>query len=213
MDNILQKGERVKKGIVFFLFAIAVLISSVAWAEVLEIGKPAPDFSLKNIKDKRIRLSDYRGHFVVLEWIDAECPFVLKHYRSGNIPRLQRKYMADGNTVWLSIVSFKEGKEGNYKPGEVRDLIVRYGAIPTEILLDRGGRIAQKYHVTKTPTFFILNPAGILLYAGAIDSVPSQDPYDIRFARNYIDAVLSSAMKGESISITSTMAYGCPILP
>jgi len=180
-----------------------------AWAAV-EIGQKASDFSLPDTQGKTHTLSQYKGKFVVLEWTNPDCPIVHKHYDSGNMQKLQKEYTAKG-VVWLSIDSSAPGKQGNYPPAQLEQIMKSRNAAPTAILLDPSGSVGRQYDAKTTPDMYIINPKGDLIYDGAIDSIPSADQSDIPNATNYVQAALDEAMAGKPVTTASTRPYGCSV--
>src|ERR1700726_134838 len=164
------------------LIAFAVLVSScgVTLAEV-QVGKEAPDFALTDTNGKTHHLSDYKGKYVVLEWYQPDCPFVRKHYRSGNMQALQKKYTAKG-VVWLTIDSSAPGEEGNYSAEKLNEIAAQDGSGRTALLLDPAGNVGRLYGAKTTPDMYLINPSGILVYQGAIDNKRSTDLADVKSA-------------------------------
>ncbi|HEX3141600.1 MAG TPA: redoxin domain-containing protein, partial [Rhizobacter sp.] len=168
------------------------------------VGTPAPDFELRDTSGKPVRLADFRGQHVVLEWTNPGCPYVRKHYDSGNMPATQKQATAKGAT-WLSIQT---------APSSVAELQAwqkSKNAAPTRTLLDPDGKIARSYRAKTTPHMYIVDPQGTLVYAGAIDSKPTTNPADIQGATNYVTTALNEAMAGKPVSHPSTQAYGCSV--
>ncbi len=174
------------------------------------IGAAAPDFSLPDTGGKTHALSQYHGKYVVLEWTNPDCPFVRKHYGSGNMQSLQKTYRAKG-VVWLTIDSSAPGKQGNYSADELAKWDKSQGAAPTAVLLDTDGRAGREFGAKATPHMFVINPKGELIYEGAIDSIASADKEDIQKATNYVKAALDEAMAGKPVTTAQTRAYGCGI--
>jgi peroxiredoxin len=193
------------------LITLGVLVSNcgVALAEV-QVGKEAPDFVLTDTNGKTHHLSDYKGKYVVLEWYQPDCPFVRKHYNSGNMQALQKEYVSKG-VVWLSIDSSAAGQEGNYPPDRLNQIATKTGSIRTALLLDADGKVGHLYGAKTTPDMYIINPQGILVYQGAIDDKPSTDLGDVRTAKNYVKTALNAVMAGQSVATTSTRPYGCSV--
>lgn len=187
---------------------ISVLMSSRASA--LEIGKPAPSFTGKGSDGKDYNLSDYRGKYVVLEWLNHGCPYVAKHYDSGNMQGLQKKY-TEKETIWLSVISSAPGKQGYSTPEEANADVKKHNASPTAVILDPEGKIGRAYDAKTTPHMFVINPKGDLIYAGAIDSKRSTDQKDIPKSVNYVSQALDEAMAGKPVTTASTQAYGCSV--
>lgn len=172
-------------------------------------GQPAPEFSLQDINGKPVSLGKLRGKYVVLEWINHGCPFVKKHYNSGNMQALQKEFTAKG-VVWLSICSSAEGKQGHMKPSAWRKVAKEKGAA-TAILLDEWGEVGNLYRAKTTPHMFVIDPTGLVIYQGAIDDTPSTDPADVKGAKNYVRLALDEAMEGKPVSNPTTKPYGCGV--
>ena len=180
-----------------------------AFAQV-EPGEPAPEFSLKDSQDDFKKLSAYAGKFVVLEWMNHDCPFVKKQYSSGNMQKLQKEYTEKG-VIWLSIISSAPGKQGHCTGPQAEANRKDMGACPTAVLLDPSGDVGQKYGAKTTPDIFIINPDGKVIYAGAIDSIPSANPSDCAKATNYVRETLDAALAGKPVPTPQTKSYGCSV--
>ena len=183
---------------------------AVAEAAGAAVGEAAPGFTLTDTTGTVQSLSALKGRFVVLEWFNPDCPFVKKHYGSGNMQRLQRT-STDRGVVWLSIDSSAPGKQGHVSAEQANALMQEKGAAPTAILLDPDGTLGRLYGAKTTPHLFIINPDGILMYAGAIDDTPSTDPADVQTASNYVERALDEALAGQPVSIPETKSYGCSV--
>jgi hypothetical protein len=189
----------------------AVLGSGARAAATAEVGQPAPDFSHADIDGNTHRLSEYRGKTVVLEWVNPECPFVRKHYnQSGNIPKLQQACAA-GGVIWLSINSAAQGRQGDFPPERVKPWMQEVHAAPAHYFRDQDGAVGHLYGAKTTPHLFIINPDGVLVYAGGIDSIASADPADIAKATNYADAALADLRAGRPVAHANTKPYGCSV--
>lgn len=173
-------------------------------------GSAALDFTLTDSNGKEHSLSDFKGKFVVLEWLNHGCPFVVKHYASGNMQKLQKDYTGK-DVVWLSIVSSAPGKQGHMSPEETNATKEAKGSAATAILLDEDGKVGKLYDAKVTPELFIINPEGTLIYAGAIDNVKSTDQADIAGAKNYVAQALDEALAGKPVSEPTSKAYGCSV--
>ncbi len=174
------------------------------------VGQPAPDFVAVDTAGQRHKLSDFAGKYVVLEWTNPGCPFVRKHYGSGNMPATQKAATAKG-VVWLAINS-TERAAGDYLPPErLAAWMQEQSAAATHVLMDEDGIIGQAYGARTTPHLYIIDPKGVLVYAGGIDSIPSARVDDIKTATNYVNQALAEAFGGKPISAASTRAYGCSI--
>ncbi len=174
------------------------------------IGEPAPAFTLPDTEGTEHRLSDYEGQYVVLEWLNFECPFVSKHYGSGNMQSLQETY-TDKGVVWLSIVSSAEGKQGYYPPDEMRAQKEKHGGNMDAILMDPSGEVGKMYGAKVTPHMYVISPEGELLYKGGIDDKPTTDEADIEGAKNYVRNALTQAMEGEEVDPKKARPYGCTV--
>ena len=189
----------------FLAFAMASTVSAAP-----EVGKTAPDFNVLNINGDTVTLSELQGKTVVLEWTNHECPFVLKHYESGNMQALQKEAVNDG-VVWVSVISSGEGKQGYVNAEKANALSVERGASPTHILLDPAGDLGHLYSAKTTPHMFVIAADGKLAYMGGIDSIASADKADIATADNYVRAALGEMKSGKAVSTPSTRPYGCSV--
>lgn len=190
----------------------AVLIAAIpaiASAEAV-IGKPALDFSLSASDRKTYHLADYRGKTVVLEWFNPRCPFVRKHYDSGNMQKIQERYTQNG-VIWLSIDSSAPGKQGYLTPEAAARNRMDYKAKSSATLLDPRGTVGHLYGAKTTPHMFIINPQGVLVYKGAIDDHPSTDISDIAQSKNYVVAALDEIVAGKPVSTPYSDSYGCSV--
>jgi peroxiredoxin len=193
------------------LFAIGILAGTTAFALAeVEVGQAAPKFSLPNTTGKTINLDEYKGKYVVLEWYNPDCPFVGKHYRSGNMQRLQKEYTARG-VIWLTIDSSAPGQEGNYPAEKLNDIGQKEGANWHALLLDPDGKVGRLYGAKTTPDMYIINPEGKLVYKGAIDNKRSTDVADVKTATNYVIAALDEVIGGKKVTTTATQSYGCSV--
>jgi glutathione peroxidase-family protein len=174
------------------------------------VGQPAPEFTLKDSNGQSHTLSSLRGKYVVLEWVNFGCPFVQKHYGSGNMQKLQKAYTGKG-VVWLSVNSSGEGKQGYYKAADLAPVLKEKGAAATAYLIDADGKVGHQYGARTTPHMFVIDPKGTLVYAGGIDDKPSTDQADIAGATNYVSAALDSALAGKAIATAVTKPYGCSV--
>jgi hypothetical protein len=196
-----------------------IIFGSVAWlatfcigqAGTAVVGQPAPDFSLTDVTGVKHTLSDYRGKTVVLEWVNPECPIVIKHYdKSGNIPKTQAAATADG-VVWLTINSAAPGAQGDYDTGDVTAWQQRTQAAATAYLRDQTGTVGKMYDARTTPHLYIIDPQGTLVYAGGIDSIRSSKVEDISKATNYVAAGLADLKAGKPLRTSRSQPYGCSV--
>lgn len=174
------------------------------------VGKPAPPIQLRDVDGETVRLDSFQGKFVVLEWVNFQCPFVGKHYGSGNMQKLQKKYTDEG-VVWISICSSARGKQGYVTGPQAKQILKEKGAAPTRFLLDPKGTVGKAYGAKTTPHMFVIDPKGIVRYNGAIDDKPSTKRADIETAKNYLTAALDAAMAGKKIEVAASQPYGCSV--
>lgn len=175
-----------------------------------EIAKPAPAFTATDSTGKTLSLADLKGKTVVLEWTNHDCPYVRKHYSSGNMQTLQRDAAKDG-VVWLQVISSAPGLEGHVSGPEADKLNVSRKAAPAGTLLDPKGIIGRQYAARHTPTMAVIDAKGMLTYYGAIDSDSNWHPDSIKGARNHVRAALADMKAGRSVQVSKTRAYGCSV--
>jgi peroxiredoxin len=176
-----------------------------------EVGKPAPDFTLTDITGTAHKLSSFAGKTVVLEWVNPECPFVVKHYeKSGNMPKTQKAALADG-VVWLQINSGHAGAQGDFEPAKVKEWMTKTGAASTAYFRDSDGKVGKLYDARTTPHMFVIDAKGVLVYAGGIDDIRSANPDDIAKATNYVTAALADLKAGRAVQTATSRPYGCSV--
>lgn len=193
----------------FILLSLLTAFSLSACAGV-NVGKPAPDFTGVDSNGNKHTLSQYKGKTVVLEWTNHDCPYVKKHYNSGNMQKLQKNATAN-DIVWLSIISSKPGKQGHVSGEQANELTQSRNAAPTAVILDETSEIGVLYGAKTTPHMYIIDKAGQLVYMGGIDSIPSTDEDDIADAKNYVRAALDAMANGKPIEDSTTRPYGCSV--
>ena len=184
------------------------MLSGSAWA--LKPGDAAPEFKGTDSNGKTETLTQYRGKYVVLEWANQGCPYDQKHYKSGNMERLQKEWTAKG-VVWLSVISSAQGEQGYVTPSEENAYLERMHAVPTAAVLDPSGTIGKMYGAKTTPHVFVIDPQGKLVYEGALDDQPTPDPESLKGAHNYLDAALEESMAGKAVTTPVTRPYGCNV--
>jgi peroxiredoxin len=173
-------------------------------------GLPAPAFSAPDISGRTVSLGDYAGKIVILEWTNDGCPFVGKHYDSGNMQALQRRYTGEG-AVWLTIASSAPGEQGYVTPHEAKADLARWRAAPSDFLLDPDGVVGRLYDARATPHMVVIGRNGRIAYMGAIDDTPSTRLADVKTANNYLVAALDEIAAGKPVTVAATQAYGCSI--
>ena len=171
-------------------------------------GATAPDFTIADTSGKPVKLADYRGKFVVLEWTNPECPFVRKHYNSNNMQGLQKEW-GGKDVVWLTINSTNSSNSEFKSPDEMASWMRAQGAAPKATLIDGTSAAARSYSAKTTPHMFVVDPSGKLIYGGAIDDKRSSNPADVKIANNYVRAALAEATAGKPVTVASTAPYGC----
>ena len=179
-----------------------------------KVGAPAPGFTAVDTHGGSHSLEAYRGRWVVLEWVNHDCPYTKKHYkavdgRPGNTQAMQRDYAQ--RVVWLSVVSSAPGKQGFTTAAEADRLTREKGAAPTAVIRDTSGTLGRLYGARNTPQYAIIDPQGVLRYAGAIDDKPSSTVKDIAVATNYVRAALDAGLAGKPIAVAQTQPYGCDV--
>ncbi|RYY93402.1 MAG: thioredoxin family protein [Comamonadaceae bacterium] len=192
------------------LLALSTLAFAAAASAAPSVGQPAPEIALKDANGRSVKLSDYRGKYVVLEWTNPGCPYVRKHYDSGNMAATQKDAAAK-NVVWLSVNSTETASSDYLPPAKLVAWQAERKVQPTAVLMDEEGTAGKAYGARTTPHMYIVDPKGQLVYAGGIDSIPSSSADDITKAVNYVRQGLAEAAAGKPISAATTRPYGCSI--
>ena len=188
----------------------AAVAPSLALAASPDIGKPAPLFTAVDSNGKTWSLADLKGKVVVIETTNHDCPYVRKHYSARNMQTQQREATAKG-VVWLTSASSATGEQGHVTADQANALTRKRDAAPTAVLLDPQSRIARAYGATVTPHMYIIDPSGMLVYKGGIDSIPSADIADIPKAKQYVRVGLDEVLAGKPVADASTRPYGCSL--
>jgi peroxiredoxin len=191
------------------VLTIGLLAAGVVAAQAT-VGQPAPAFVSTDTEGRPVKLADYKGKHVVLEWVNPGCPYVQKHYNSGNMPATQKQARAKG-VVWLAVNSTAVDAYDYRKPADLASWLKTKDAVPTATLMDVDGKVGRAYGARTTPHMYLIDPQGKLVYAGAIDSIPSASASDIKTATNYINQALDEALAGKALSKPTSQAYGCSI--
>lgn len=173
----------------------------------VESGKPAPDFTFTDLAGKTRKLSDFRGKVVVVEWLNPACPYVVRHYRSGNMQDTQTVAAAAG-AVWLQVNSTAMGDLDPQKSAEWQK---KQGVIATAYLRDQSGQLGRLFGAQTTPHCFVIGPDGTLVYQGAIDDQPQASQANTTSAHNYVKAALAALAAGRPVEVPSTLPYGCGV--
>ena len=195
------------KNIILLAIAGAFTLATVHAAEV---GKGAPLFTAKDAKGATVSLAEQRGKVVVLEWLNFDCPFVKKHYASGNLQKLQADYTAK-QVVWLTISSSAEGKDGYLEPSKLGELADAKGNKASHVIADGDGKIGKAYDAKVTPHMFIVDKEGKLVYNGAIDSKPTPDVADLATADKLFANALDAVLAGKEVVNAKNQPYGCAV--
>jgi hypothetical protein len=199
-----------KRSILFTMLVALVLcaVPSLIWAA--KVGEAAPEFTATASNGKTFRLSDYRRKYVVLEWHNNGCPYVGKHYNSGNMQRLQKQWTSR-SVVCFTILSSAPGKQGYVTASEENEYLAKMQAAPTAALLDPTGAIGHLYDAKTSPQMVVINPQSVVIYSGAVDDKPTTDLQDVPNATNYVSLALEEAMAGKQVQTAATRPYGCSV--
>ncbi len=196
------------KQIKFAIFSILISASIFANADAVP-GKPAPAFQVKDSKGEMQSLAGLKGKWIVLEWFNKDCPYVKKHYSVGNMQKIQKAYAE--KATWLTVISSAKGKQGHLNPAEAVKVATENKSAAKAILLDEEGVMGRAYGAKTTPQMFIINPEGIVVYAGAIDDNDSANSNVIPKSKNFVMTALDSALAGKPIETATTRPYGCSV--
>ncbi len=202
------------------VLALALLLGCNSENDVTEINEapeeavttlgPATDFTLVDTHGESHSLSSLQGEWVVLEWLNFDCPFVRKHYNGNNMQATQQRWIEEG-VNWFAIMTNAPGEQGHFPPDEMNARNEQEGGLMTAILYDEDGTVGRAYGARTTPQMVVINPDGDVVYNGAIDDQPSADPATLDGATNYVDLALEEAMAGRQVSIATTQPYGCDV--
>ena len=192
------------------IFLTGFLLSALALHAKVETGAPAPEFTLLDSTGVEHKLSDFKGNYVVLEWTNHRCPFVRKFYANGTMQSLQKE-MTEKGVVWLQMLSSAKGKQGYLTASEAEALRKEQEVGSTALLLDTEGVVGNEYGARTTPHMFLIDPEGVVIYQGAIDSVKSTNSADIAGATNYVKLAYENSIAGKPIKPVTTTPYGCSV--
>ncbi|GGX73262.1 redoxin domain-containing protein [Pseudoduganella dura] len=188
---------------------VAGLVTTGIAAAQATVGQPAPAFTGVDTAGKPVSLDSYKGKYVVLEWVNPDCPFVKKHYDSGNMPATQ-KHAAAKDVVWLSVSTSGNATNDPKVASSLNSWTKEKNATPTALVLD-DGKIGHAYGAKTTPHMYLIDPAGKIVYAGAIDSKPSSNAADIAGSTNYVIQAIDEVKAGKAVSKPITQPYGCSV--
>lgn len=200
-----KKSARTSSLLAFLLVALTLPVFPSA-----KVGTAAPDFATIDMDGKTRKLSDFAGKYVVLEWLNYGCPFIGKHYGSGNMQSLQEEWTKKG-VVWLSVISSAPGEQGHSSQKKAKADYVAKGSNATTVLLDENGTLGKSYGAATTPHMFVIDAKGSLIYNGGIDDKPTTDQSDVKTATNYVSMALSESMAGKAVSVPTSQPYGCNV--
>ncbi len=199
-----------KKLFIATALALAAATAATATFAAATVGQPAPAFTAMDTAGKSVSLADFKGKHVVLEWVNPGCPFVVKHYSSANMQGTQKEAAAKG-VVWLAINSTAPDATDFKAPAAMAQWMQAQKAAATATLTDADGKVGKAYGARTTPHMYIINPAGTLVYAGAIDSKPTSNVADIANATNHVKVALAESLAGKPVSVATTRPYGCSV--
>jgi peroxiredoxin len=197
-------------GLTFGVGLLCLAGTAVNAGAAVKPGDAAPAFVLTDADGETHSLKDQAGKWVVLEWVNYDCPFVKRHYNSGSMPALQKEWR-DKDVAWFSVNSSKAGSQGHFENPALKERIARERSAATAYLLDTDGKTGKAYGAQVTPHMFVINPEGKIVYAGAIDDKPTTKLADAGGATNHVSAALTAAMAGKPVSPAATKAYGCGV--
>jgi peroxiredoxin len=199
-----------RRHLVIAPIALATAVLSAPAFAAATVGQKAPEFTAKDASGKTVNLADFKGKTVVLEWVNPGCPYVRKHYSSGNMQSTQ-KDAVDKGVVWLAVNSTETSHPDYLAPAALQSWMSEQKAAATHTLMDESGSIGQQYAARTTPHMYIISPQGNLVYAGGIDSIASARAEDVKQATNYIKQSLGETLAGKPISVATTKPYGCSV--
>lgn len=167
-----------------------------------EVGKTAPDFMGKDLDGKDVKLADFKGKIVVLEWVNMDCPVCQRHVKAKTASNTMTKF-AGKPVVWLGVDSTKTADANKDKI----KTWAKDGGLTFPTILDGSGKIGKAYGAQTTPHVFVIDKDGKLAYSGAIDD----DPDGKGAKTNYAEAAVNSLLAGSAVATTTTKPYGCSV--
>lgn len=211
-ENLTRRSFLAHTGLATVASSVAggtLLRARPVWAAA-KVGEPAPAFTAAASTGASVSLVDYKGKLVILEWTNHDCPYVRKHYETGNMQSLQKETTAEG-AAWLTIISSAPSEQGHVTPSQANELTASRKAAPAFVLLDPKGTVGRLYGATNTPHMYVVDKGGVLIYAGAIDDRPTSRRADVQGANNYVRAALQAVAAGQPVKTPVTRAYGCTV--
>lgn len=199
-----------RRALIIALMGLSCFAACGAALANISAGQPAPDFSLTDINGKAQSLSVYKDRYVVLEWFNSECPFVQKHYDSGNMQALQARFGKQG-VVWLTINSTNPDSSNYRDARKSQDIARQWKMQSAALMLDESGKVGRLFGATATPHMWVIAPGGKVIYAGAIDNKATFRTADVQGAKNFVAAALEDSMAGRAVAVSTAPAYGCSI--
>ncbi len=191
------------------LTGLLTLAGSVV-ALAVDPGADAPSFKGTNLKSEEVSLESLKGKVVVLEWVNFGCPFVKKHYSSGNMQKLQ-KDAAGKDVVWITVNSSAEGKQGYMAPEKMAKKAEEESSAATHFVMDTNGAIGKAYDAKVTPHMIIIGKDGKVAYNGAIDDKPSTNADDIASSEPLFKNALDAVISGKEVKNAKNKPYGCGV--
>ncbi len=188
----------------------ALAITAPATAKIAT-GSNVSDMTVTDSNGKTHNLSDFAGKKVVLEWTNHGCPYVVKHYATGNMQKIQKLATAEDDTVWLSVISSAPGKQGYVTGEQANALTTSRDAAPSAVVLDPSGTAGRSFDAKTTPHMYVIDENQTLVYQGAIDDNSSFRKSTVKNAKNYVTAALDDLKSGTNVAVSDTAPYGCSI--
>jgi peroxiredoxin len=207
---MIQQQRRHLLRVMAWASAIPASIGNSVAMAAASVGQAAPSFESPDLSGRVVRLSDFKGKSVVLEWFNPQCPFVRKHYDSKNMQALQARATSQG-LVWLAVVSTHPGHPDYQSAAQLQQTVQQWGAKPSATLMDPDGHLGKLYGARTTPHLFIIDPTGRMIYNGAIDDIRSANVDDVKIARNFVSAAPDDIKAGRPITTAQTQPYGCSV--
>jgi peroxiredoxin len=172
------------------------------------LDKLAPSFTLKNADDKDVKLADFKGKIVVIEWINLDCPWCKAHYEEGDALVKMQKELREDDVVWLTICSSGEGKQGNFDADTLKKRIDKVGLKTDSYLIDADGAVGKKYDAKTTPHCYVIDKEQKLRYMGALDNLRERRKDKDLEEVNYVKLAVDALKADKKVDTTETKPYG-----